>query len=124
MLASFVCAAAGKHKDGDKMPARATGVQTELFYFKSILFSFSINVVDRSSCIHSHRVDVNSLPKTVARQRRGCDLNPGPSAPESSTLTARLPTMNILPPSIVNFSSLATFRNSLNKISLRIHTKY
>jgi len=29
-----------------------------------------------------------------------------------------------LPPSIVNFSSLATFRNSLNKISLRIHTKY
>jgi len=37
---------------------------------------------------------VNSLPKTVTRhtrQRRGCDLNPGPSAPESSTLTTRLP---------------------------------
>jgi len=33
---------------------------------------------------------VNSLPKTVTRQRRGCDLNPGPSA-ESSTLTTRLP---------------------------------
>jgi len=33
---------------------------------------------------------VNSLPKTVTRHRRGCDLNPGPSAPESSTLTARL----------------------------------
>ena len=30
-------------------------------------------------------------PKTVTRQRRGCDLNPGPSAPESSTLTTRLP---------------------------------
>jgi len=30
---------------------------------------------------------VNSLPKTVTRQRRGCDLNPGPSVPESSTLT-------------------------------------
>jgi len=30
---------------------------------------------------------VNSLPKTVTRQRRDCDLNPGPSAPESSTLT-------------------------------------
>ena len=28
---------------------------------------------------------------TVTRQRRGCDLNPGPSAPESSTLTTRLP---------------------------------
>ena len=34
---------------------------------------------------------VNSLPKTVARQHRDCDLNPGPSAPESSTLTTRLP---------------------------------
>jgi len=34
---------------------------------------------------------VNSLPKTVTRQRRGCDLNPGPSVPEPSTLTTRLP---------------------------------
>jgi len=34
---------------------------------------------------------VNSLPKTVTRRRRGCDLNPGPSAPESSTLTTRRP---------------------------------
>ena len=34
---------------------------------------------------------MNSLPKTVTRQRRGCDLNAGPSAPESSTLTTRLP---------------------------------
>jgi len=34
---------------------------------------------------------VNSLPKTVTRQRRGRDLNPGLSAPESSTLTTRLP---------------------------------
>ena len=36
---------------------------------------------------------VNSLPKTVTRQRRGCDLNPGLSAPESSTLTTRLPSV-------------------------------
>ena len=35
-------------------------------------------------------VGVNSLPKTVTRQRRDCDLNQGPSAPESSTLTTRL----------------------------------
>jgi len=34
---------------------------------------------------------VNSFPKTVTRQRRDCDLNPGPSAPESSMLTTRLP---------------------------------
>jgi len=33
---------------------------------------------------------VNSLPKTVIRQHRGYDLNPGPSAPESCTLTTRL----------------------------------
>jgi len=36
-------------------------------------------------------MNVNSLPKTVTRQRRDCDLNPGPSATESSTLTTRLP---------------------------------
>jgi len=36
-------------------------------------------------------MSVNSLPKTVTRQRRDCYLNPGPSAPESSTLTIRLP---------------------------------
>ena len=36
-------------------------------------------------------VGVNSLPKTVTRQRRDCDLNLGRSAPESSTLTTRLP---------------------------------
>jgi len=34
---------------------------------------------------------VSSLPKTVTRQRRDCDLKPGHSAPESSTLTTRLP---------------------------------
>ena len=34
---------------------------------------------------------VNNLPKTVTRERRGCDLNRYPSAPESSTLTTRLP---------------------------------
>jgi len=31
---------------------------------------------------------------------------------------------NTLPPSIVNFGSLARFRNSINKINLRIYTKY
>ena len=40
---------------------------------------------------------VNSLPKTATRRRRDCDLNPGPSAPESSTLTTRLPNRNDLP---------------------------
>ena len=35
-------------------------------------------------------MSVNSLPTTVTRQKRDCDLNPGPSAPDSSTLTTRL----------------------------------
>ena len=34
---------------------------------------------------------VNSLLKTVTRRRRDCDLNPGLSAPESSTLTTTEP---------------------------------
>ena len=42
-------------------------------------------------CFNRGTMGVNSLPKTVTRQRRGCDLNPGPTAPESSTLTTRLP---------------------------------
>ena len=33
---------------------------------------------------------MNSLPKTVTRQRRDCDLNPGPSATESSTLSSKI----------------------------------
>ena len=33
---------------------------------------------------------MNSLPKTVTRQRHDCDLNLGPSVPESNTLTTRL----------------------------------
>ena len=34
---------------------------------------------------------VNSLPKSVTRERHGCDLNPSPSAPVSCTVTTRLP---------------------------------
>jgi len=34
-------------------------------------------------------MDVSSLPETVTRQRHGCDLNPGSTAPESSTLKAK-----------------------------------
>ena len=41
---------------------------------------------------------VNSLPKTVTRQRRDCDLKPSPSAPESSTLTTRLPSHSNIQP--------------------------
>ena len=53
-------------------------------------------------------MDVNSLPKTVTRQRRYCDLNPGPSAPESSTLTTRLPSHHIRFYLLVFFHFLVT----------------
>jgi len=49
---------------------------------------------------------VNSLPKTVTGQRRGCDLNPGPTAPESSTLTTRLPSHPSSSSSRGNLSSI------------------
>jgi len=39
------------------------------------------------------QMGINRLPKTVTRQCQGCDLNPGPCAPESSTLTTWLLTI-------------------------------
>ena len=41
--------------------------------------------------VNRSTMGVNSLPETVTWQRCDCDLNPGPSALESSTLTTRLP---------------------------------
>jgi len=55
---------------------------------------------------------VNSLPKTVTGQRRGCYLNPGPSAPESSTLTDRLPSQ-LVAYDIANQSSVGLKRSVL-----------
>ena len=50
---------------------------------------------------------VNSLPKTITRQRRGCDLNPGPTAPESSVLTTRLPSHHKLQ-TLLHMTALVT----------------
>ena len=59
---------------------------------------------------------MNSLPQTVTRQRRDCDLNPGPTAPESSTLTTRLPIHPRLPVSgeihPVNFCASVSRKNA------------
>ena len=45
---------------------------------------------DQCRClVNRGTMGVNSLPNAVTRQRRGFDLNPGRSAPESSTLTTR-----------------------------------
>jgi len=48
------------------------------------------------------------LPKTVTRQRSDCDLNPGPSAPKSSTLTTRIPSY----PCPLIFATANRWRNS------------
>jgi len=65
---------------------------------------------------------VNSLPKTVTRQRRDCDLNPDPSAPESSTLTTRLPS---LPQYTVEESSCNSVVHSVSRngiYGMRMHS--
>jgi len=46
------------------------------------------------SLLGEHRHD--GCKQTVTRQCRGCDLNPGPSEPESNTLTSRLPSHHLL----------------------------
>jgi len=53
---------------------------------------------------------VNSLPKTVTRQRRGCALSPGPSAPQSSTLATRLPSH----PTCILRTEIVTYRCYVN----------
>ena len=37
---------------------------------------------------------VNSLPKTVTRQRRDCDLNPGPSVPDHCSNHSAIETLD------------------------------
>ena len=58
-------------------------------------------------------MDVNSLPKTVARQRRGCDLNPGPTVSESSMLATRLPSHPVYCSELLSSSSPAAVVASL-----------
>ena len=60
---------------------------------------------------------VNSLPKTVSRWCHECDLNPGPSVPESSTLATRLLSH---PPSMS--CTIATLYNNLWMHALALDT--
>jgi len=69
------------HKPGGRLPLLSVRPAVTLATLKRA----ATNVANRGT------MGVNSLPKTVTRQRHGCDLNPGPSAPEFSTLTTRLP---------------------------------
>jgi len=69
------------HKPGGRLPLPSVRPAVTLAPLRGLLpFRCLVN---------RDTMGVNSLPKI--RQRRGCDLNPGPSASESSTLTTRLP---------------------------------
>ena len=87
------------HKPGGRLP---------------LLFARPVVTPEVSVLGERGTMGVNSLPKTVTRQHRGCGLNPGPSASESSTLTTRLLRNAMLlmkelfevKPSIVSFALL------------------
>jgi len=67
------------HKPGDRLP------------LLSARPAVTPATIKRFCCFGNRgTMSVNSLPKTVTRQCRDCDLNPGSSAPESSKLTTRL----------------------------------
>jgi len=62
---------------------------------------------------------VNSLPKTVTPQRRGCDLNPGLTAPESSTLTTQTLNFNSTASRSLSQSCIRyLLKNEINDITL------
>ena len=72
------------HKPGGRLP---------LLSARSAVTPATLERAATNFCclVNKGTMGANSLPKTVTRQRRECDFNPGPSAPESSTLTTRLP---------------------------------
>jgi len=72
------------HKPGGRLPLLSTRPAVTPATLKRAASKFCC-------LVHRGTMGLNSLPKTVTRQRGDCDLNPGPSAPESSTLTTRLP---------------------------------
>jgi len=63
---------------------------------------------------------VNSLPETAIRQRRDFDVNPGSSAPESSTLTTRLPSHPCVIIGVLKLSLTLTWRGSVTQASFRL----
>jgi len=90
----------GTHPPNSLVGVTSTGVSPQYYYvFSDIADQHWLPSVRSASSrcyqfcclVNRGTMGVNSWPKTVTRQRRGCDLNPGPTAPESSPLTTRLP---------------------------------
>jgi len=71
------------HKPGGRLPLFSAGPQLPPQPLRGLLPILLLGEERHDGC--------EQLPKTVTRQRICCDLNPGNSAPESSTLTTRLP---------------------------------
>jgi len=71
------------YKPGGRLPLLSARPAVTLAALKEGCYRFHC-------LVNKDTMGVNSLPKTVTRQHRSCGLNPGPSAPESSTLTTRL----------------------------------
>jgi len=68
---------------------------------------------------------VNSLPETVTRQRRDCDLNPGPSAPESSRHQHRYNAIKTVKSTTVSTGqkgSKSTFTTASKDTQMKKHT--
>jgi len=72
------------HKPGSRLPLLSARPAVTLATLRMAATSFAAWWTEADGC-------EQVAYKTVTRQRRGCDLNPGPSAPESSTLTTQLP---------------------------------
>ena len=77
-------AGAVSHKPGERLPLLSARPAVTPATLKRAAINFCC-LMKRGT------MGVNTLPKTVTRQYRSCDLNPGPTAPESSTLATRLP---------------------------------
>ena len=72
-------------------------------------------------CLERHNgCEQFACPKTVTQQRRGCDLNPGPSAPQSSTLTTRLPSHQPMRLCGLKFGKDFSFSFSLSLVKLSL----
>ena len=79
------------HKPGGRLPLLFARPAVTLATLKMAATNFvAWCLVNRGT------VGVNSLPKSVTRQRHRCNLNSGPSTPESSTLTTRLPCLIVV----------------------------
>jgi len=73
------------HKLGGRLPLLSTRPAVILPTLRGLLPILLLGEHRHNGC------EQFACPKTVTQQRRSCDLNPGPSAPESSKLTTRLP---------------------------------